>query len=119
MTTVLLVALGGAVGAAGRVGAELLLQRGRGFPWGTLVVNVVGAFVLGLTIGLVRADRIGPLWVTLVGTGFCGALTTFSGLAARLEVDLRERRVVPAFAFAAATLLLGLPAAAAGLAFAA
>lgn len=73
--TVLLVLLGGAVGAPARYLTDQAVQRWRGtaFPWGTWTVNVVGSFVLGAVLAA------GPGWVvTLAGTGFCGALTTFS-----------------------------------------
>jgi CrcB protein len=47
-------------------------------PWGTMTVNVVGSLILGLTAGAV-AHAGAPAWLlTLIGTGFCGALTTFS-----------------------------------------
>lgn len=78
--TVLLVLLGGAVGAPLRYLADLAVQARHDsvFPWGTFAVNTVGSLVLGLTAGAVAA-RHGPEWLlTLVGTGFCGALTTFS-----------------------------------------
>jgi fluoride exporter len=73
--TVLLVLVGGAVGAPLRYLTDVFVQRlhGTAFPWGTWTVNVVGAFVLGLVAAAI------PDWlVTLTGTGFCGALTTFS-----------------------------------------
>jgi CrcB protein len=75
--TVLLVALGAAVGAPTRYLADRAVQRrlGSRFPWGTFAVNVVGCFVLGLVAGS-RTVPVGI--VTLVGTGFCGALTTYS-----------------------------------------
>lgn len=73
--TVLLVLLGGAVGAPARYLTDLAVQRRHpsAFPWGTWTVNVTGSLVFGVVAGA------GPAWVvTLVGTGFCGALTTFS-----------------------------------------
>lgn len=78
--TVLLVLLGGAAGAPLRYLTDLAIQSRHDsvFPWGTFTVNAVGSFVLGLTVGAVSAAD-GPSWVVaLVGTGFCGALTTFS-----------------------------------------
>jgi fluoride exporter len=74
--TVLLVLLGGAVGAPLRYLTDLTVQRLHGtvFPWGTWTVNVVGSLVLGVVVGSSP-----PSWVlSLVGTGLCGALTTFS-----------------------------------------
>ncbi len=75
--TVLLVALGAAVGAPSRYLADRVIQGrfGSRLPWGTFVVNVVGCFVLGLVAGS-RAVPAGV--VSLIGTGFCGALTTYS-----------------------------------------
>lgn len=78
--TVLLVLAGGAVGAPLRYLTDLFVQSRRDsvLPWGTLTVNVAGSLVLGaVASAVVHADV--PGWVlTLVGTGFCGALTTFS-----------------------------------------
>jgi CrcB protein len=78
--TVLLVLVGGALGAPLRYLTDLFVQSRHDsvFPWGTFAVNVVGSLVLGATAGAVTTAG-GPEWVlTLVGTGFCGALTTFS-----------------------------------------
>ncbi|MGP3920138.1 fluoride efflux transporter CrcB [Nonomuraea sp. 10N515B] len=74
--TVLLVALGAAIGAPLRYLADRLVQSRHDsvFPWGTLAVNLTGSFVLGLLAGL-PADA---AWSALLGTGFCGALTTYS-----------------------------------------
>lgn len=75
--TVLLVAAGAAVGAPLRYVVDRWVQTrlGAGFPWGTLVVNVVGSFVLGLVLG---SPTVSAAVVALVATGFCGALTTYS-----------------------------------------
>lgn len=78
--TVLLVLVGGAAGAPSRYLVDRWVQsrHASAFPWGTLAVNVAGCLVLGLVAGAVSAAD-GPAWLlTLVGTGFCGALTTFS-----------------------------------------
>jgi fluoride exporter len=78
--TVLLVLAGGAVGSALRYLTDLFVQSRHDsvFPWGTFTVNAVGSLILGATAGAVSTAG-GPGWLlTLVGTGFCGALTTFS-----------------------------------------
>jgi len=78
--TFLLVLLGGAVGAPARYLTDQLVQskHATGLPWGTLTVNVVGSLVLGFVAGGSSSGEL-PAWVlSIVGTGFCGALTTFS-----------------------------------------
>lgn len=77
--TVLLVLLGGAIGAPARYLTDVVVQSRHDsvLPWGTITVNVVGSFLLGLVAGLTTGA--GPGWLdTLIGTGFCGALTTYS-----------------------------------------
>jgi len=83
--TVLLVALGAALGAPLRFVVER--QLASSYPWGTWIVNVVGSAVLGVLAGYVStlADAASAAaLVALVGTGFCGALTTFGGFAAQV-----------------------------------
>ncbi|MGY1744703.1 fluoride efflux transporter FluC [Blastococcus sp. SYSU D00695] len=111
--TGLLVVLGAVAGAPLRLLADRVAtaRRGPGSVAGTLSVNVAGALVLGVLLGVQGA----PAWlVALVGTGFCGTLTTFSTLGADVVRLVEERAVGRAAAYLAATLVLGLGAAAAG-----
>lgn len=85
--TLLWVLLGGAVGAPTRWVTDRLVRHRwrRELPLGTLVVNVVGSFLLGLVVA--RVDS--PAVAAAVGTGFCGALTTYSTFAYE-AVELAE-----------------------------
>ncbi|MET8563702.1 fluoride efflux transporter CrcB [Streptomyces flaveolus] len=76
----LLVVAGALVGAPLRYLTDRAVQTRHDsvFPWGTFVVNVVGCLVLGLLAGAVAAGAAGPRLQLLVGTGLCGALTTYS-----------------------------------------
>lgn len=81
--TLLALALAGAVGACARFVVVGLVQTRRPgpFPWGTLTVNLVGSFVLGLVTAAVLRHQAGDLLKIAIGTGFCGAFTTFSTFA--------------------------------------
>ncbi|GAA3177341.1 hypothetical protein GCM10010531_33800 [Blastococcus jejuensis] len=110
--TPLLVVAGAMVGAPLRLLVGRLTARsGRDPALGTLVVNVVGSALLGVVLGLSDV----PAWVvTLVGTGFCGTLTTFSAFGADVVRLVEDRRLARTVAYLAATLVLGIGAAAAG-----
>lgn len=78
--TLVLVMVGGAVGAPLRYVIDLAVQRWHGgrFPWGTFMVNVLGSLVLGAVLGLEASGSVPAGTLALVGTGLCGALTTYS-----------------------------------------
>jgi CrcB protein len=114
--TVLLVLVGGAVGAPVRYLADLAVQSRHDsvFPWGTFAVNVVGSLVLGAVAASVFVGG-APGWVlTLVGTGFCGALTTFSTFGFETVRLLEEGSARTALLNALGSLAAGLVACAAG-----
>ena len=81
---VLWVALGGAIGSSARYGVNLVAPRflGAGFPWATLIVNVLGCFAMGYTTALLITkfpqDRNMQLFLT---TGMLGGFTTFSAFS--------------------------------------
>lgn len=80
--TVLLVALGGLLGAPARYVADRLVQsrHDRVFPWGTLVVNVTGSALLGFLLAAAQHLGLPASALAFAGVGFCGGLTTFSTL---------------------------------------
>jgi CrcB protein len=114
--TVVLVLIGGALGAPLRYLTDLLVQARHDsiLPWGTLTVNVVGSFVLGV-VGAAVAVAGAPSWVmTLLGTGFCGALTTFSTFGFETVRLVEEGSLLEGFVNVLASLVAGLVAVAAG-----
>ncbi len=112
------VMVAGACGAVLRYLVDHVVQRrsAGAFPFGTLVINVSGSFVLGVLTGSALHDGVSATWLTVAGTGLIGAYTTFSTFAfdaARLAEADRWR---PATLNVVASLGLGLGAAALGLA---
>jgi len=96
--TALLVALGGALGAATRYVVERAVSGRRGEPWGTFVVNVSGSFLLGLLLGLRRGDTV----TTVLGAGVLGSYTTFSAYAVQVVRGARRYAVLSVLAGVAA-----------------
>ena len=93
MTRIVLVTIGGGLGALCRYGTTLLAVQifGSRFPWGTLIVNLSGCFLIGLAFAL--ADRglniMNPSARLFFVTGFLGGLTTFSSFAMETVNALR------------------------------
>ena len=110
---ILLVAIGGAVGSVARhlVGVASLRLFGPAFPFGTLIVNLVGAFVMGMFVELL-ARRFGASTDLrlLIATGVLGGFTTFSSFALDTSVLWERGEVISSFVYVATTLVLGLAA---------
>jgi CrcB protein len=121
LDALLLVFVGGFVGTIARYGVAVQEPTTTGhWPTGTLAVNLVGAFVLGALLeGLARS---GPdagarqRARLLLGTGFCGALTTYSTLAVEADLLVRDHRAALAAAYLVVSVLAGLLATTAGIA---
>lgn len=103
------VAVGGVIGSIARWFVEGLFPPiPPGFPWGTLLVNVSGAFGLGV-MGVILIERV-PLaghWRTFLGIGVFGSYTTFSTMALQGVRLIESGRVASALGYWVATLLLG------------
>lgn len=106
---IILVGLGGALGANLRYGLIELTRRfyPTAFPWGTLAVNVLGSFLLGLLAGWL----LGPdsptrqQWRLFIGIGLCGGFTTFSTFSLDTLVLLRHGKPGLAFLYIMASVL--------------
>lgn len=110
------VALGGALGSVGRylTGVLCLRALGPGFPWATLAVNVLGAFVMGVLVVVLAhfsATRLAPLLMT----GVLGGFTTFSAFALDSATLWERGATLAAGGYVLASLGLSLLAVAAGL----
>lgn len=109
--------LAAAVGAVARylIDRAVTARRGDGFPWGTTLINVSGSFVLGLITGLGLYHAFPGDARLVLGTGFCGAYTTFSTFAFETVRLAGEGRVGAAARHVAWNTVGGLLAAASGL----
>lgn len=114
--TVVLVLIGGAIGAPVRYLTDLVVQSRHDsvFPWGTFAVNVAGSLTLGAVAASV-ATHGAPTWLlTLLGTGLCGALTTFSTFSFETLRLAQDGSYLEALLNVSASLAVGLAACAAG-----
>jgi CrcB protein len=117
MGLALLVAVAAAVGACSRYVLDIVVQRSHrsGLPWGTLVINVTGAFALGLVTGLALHHGLHSHLATVLGTGLLGGYTTWSTFTWESFALLEQGRAKAAVANIGGSLAVGLAAAAAGL----
>jgi len=117
---VLMVALGGAVGAVSRYGLSGYVQAlwGTAFPMGTMAVNVIGSFFLGLLLPLFENLAWSAEVRTLVTIGFLGAFTTFSTFSYEAVILLQGGEWGRGVAYMGGSLLLGVFAVLSGMALA-
>jgi CrcB protein len=111
--TVLLIAVGAAVGAPLRYLTDRAVQSRHDslFPWGTFSVNVVGSLILGLLAGGAAVHAVPGNLQALLGAGLCGALTTYSTFGYETVRLAEERAHLPAVLNAAVSIGAGLGAA--------
>jgi CrcB protein len=105
------VALGGAIGSVGRfwLTGVMTALTGPRFPWGTLLINVLGSLVIGLVAGItLNAGRIGmhPDVRIFLMTGICGGFTTFSAFSLQTLELLQTGDTLPALGYAIGSVVL-------------
>lgn len=106
-----LVMLGGALGAAGRfwMGGAMLRQFGTGIPWGTLAANLIGSFAVGyIAVWLEGRGQVALYWRAFLIVGLLGGLTTFSALMLESLLFARAQRNDLLLAYLGGTLVAGL-----------
>jgi fluoride exporter len=105
------VAVGGALGSVARfwLTSAMTAVTGPRFPWGTLLINVLGSFVIGLVAGITltpaRVSMHPDIRIFLM-TGVCGGFTTFSAFSLQTLELLQTGDVVPAFGYAIGSVIL-------------
>jgi len=111
MKHILLVGAGGGIGSM----ARYLCQRWayamypHHFPWGTLGVNIIGCFLIGIFWGLhFRSFESNESWKLFLMVGFCGGFTTFSAFTLEGTGLIREQRLALFFTYVMACVALGL-----------
>ena len=120
LDAVVLVALGGLAGTAARYAiGRAEPTRAGAWPWGTFIANVVGALVLGVLLEALAWSGPDQGWRRrlrlLLGTGFCGALTTYSTLAVETDLLVRSHDAGLAVGYLAASVAAGLLATVVGI----
>ncbi len=103
MLPILAICIGASAGALARWGLSLWLTPGGLIPWGTLLANLIGGYLIGACIAVFQAmPQLDPVWRLLLITGFLGGLTTFSTFSAEVVGFLMAERYVLAFVTATA-----------------
>lgn len=118
-TSYLLVALGGAIGSLGRAWVGLAAARlfGIGFPWGTMIVNILGSAVIGVFAATALSPSrtiLSPELRIFLMVGFCGGFTTFSSFSLQTFELLRDGRPGAALANVLVSVCVCIAAAAGG-----
>lgn len=106
---ILLVALGGGLGSAARFGISLLLKNNQLFI-GTLVVNLVGSFLIGLIMSVSITKSNFDNWQLLLATGICGGFTTFSAFSWECLQLFQQQKYLMAFSYMIVSFFIGIVA---------
>lgn len=109
MFQMLVIALGGALGAVSRYAVIGLTTEwfGKSFPYGTLLVNVLGSFVMGILYVLfVQKMQLSPEYKAMLTVGFLGAFTTFSTFSLEAFSYINQGLIVSAMTYILSSVIL-------------
>lgn len=107
---IMLVGMGGFAGSVVRYGVKLVTDKylPTTFPLATFLINVSGAFIIGLLYGLLQRNQVNDnIWL-VAATGFCGGFTTFSTFALENNMLMNDKQTPTAILYTILSLVLGL-----------
>lgn len=112
LITIGFVALGGAIGAVARHGVNVSVTHlfGHGFPWATLIVNILGSFLMGVAIVKFSQMQISQDLRIMMITGFLGAFTTFSTFSLDTLTLWERGEMLHAFLYVTASVVVSITA---------
>lgn len=110
MRMILFIGAGSFIGGIGRYLLSRLVQlkSTSAFPYGTLAVNLIGCFFMGVVFTLFTRDGMSEEWKLFLSTGILGGFTTFSAFSSETVLMMREEQFGYAFLYVAVSITLGL-----------
>ena len=117
MKIILLVGLGSFIGGIARYLVSFFIQNKflSTFPYGTLAVNIIGCFLIGIIYGFSDRGSLNVEWRLFLATGIMGGFTTFSSFSNETVSMLRDAQYWQAFSYVGVSILIGLAATFAGI----
>ena len=117
MKIILLIGLGSFLGGISRYLVTIYIHNRylSNFPFGTLAVNVIGCFLIGLVYGITEKGNLSAEWRIFLATGILGGFTTFSSFSHETVTLLREKEYLYAFSNLGLSIFLGHAATLAGI----
>jgi len=109
--TIVFVAIGSAIGGVGRYLMQQFIQKrvDSTFPYGTLYVNLLGCFIIGIVVGLAdKGNILSPQSRIFLAAGFCGGFTTFSSFISENHSMLRDGELLNTFIYISVSVIVGL-----------
>ena len=110
MRILLLIGSGGFLGGVSRYLLSQIIQSrsGSAFPFGTLGVNILGCFIIGIVFGLSERGNLSAEWRLFLATGICGGFTTFSAFSNETFAMLHDGQLFHGFIYITASVIIGI-----------